>query len=120
MISRVDQNRVFIAGPYSLGDTAMNVHIAIKCADTLMLAGYVPFIPHFTHFWHLITPKPYETWLAYDKCWLPFCNFLCRLPGDSFGADGEVQLARQLGIPVHDIQWFVDNRIIQGTQDAKR
>lgn len=109
---QVDRNKVYVAGPYSLGDVAMNVRAAILTGNLLIEVGYIPFIPHLSHFWHVITPKPYHEWLEYDKCWLPFCDYVCRVPGQSFGADGECLLAQQLGIPVHPIEYFVEHKML--------
>jgi hypothetical protein len=94
--------KVYVAGPYTKGDVALNVRAAIEAADRLLKAGYVPFLPHVTHFWHLVCPGPYEQWIAYDLEWLPSCQALVRLPGESAGADGEVARARELGIPVFE------------------
>lgn len=112
MIPRIDRNKVYVAGPYTKGDVAVNVRTAILVGNDLMSFGYVPFIPHLTHFWHLLYPRQYEFWLAYDNCWLPFCDFVCRIPGESAGADKEVALAQQLGIVVQEPTWFEFNRFL--------
>lgn len=92
--------RVYVAGPYTKGNTAINVANAIKAAHTLMDAGLVPFVPHLSHFWELMYPRPREEWLNYDNIWLSLCGSLLRLPGESAGSDDEVILARELGTPV--------------------
>jgi hypothetical protein len=98
------RERVYVAGPYSKGDVAENVHKAFKAANDLADLGFAPFVPHFTHFWHLMFERPYEFWLELDNQFLSCCQALLRLPGESNGADKEVALARKLGIPVfHDI-----------------
>lgn len=92
---------VYIAGPYTKGDVAQNVRNAILAADRLAKAGYVPFIPHLTHFWHLLCPHEWEFWLEQDLHWLEACDCVLRLPGESIGADREVEHAQELGIPVY-------------------
>lgn len=92
--------RVYIAGPDSQGDVALNVRAAIEAADAVAARHHCPYVPHLTHLWHLISPKPYEWWLEYDTLWLLQCDALFRLPGDSNGADQEVKLAELAGIPV--------------------
>jgi Domain of unknown function (DUF4406) len=92
--------KVYIAGPYTKGDVAVNVRNAYEAASALADLGFAPFVPHATHFWHMIFPRPYEFWLQLDREFLPFCDALLRLPGRSNGADGEVRLARKLKIPV--------------------
>jgi hypothetical protein len=103
--------RVYIAGPYTKGDVAVNVRNAILAADAVHALGMQPFIPHMTHFWHMLCPKPYEEWLAIDMVWLKCCNVVLRLPGESSGADKEVRAAEKLGIPVfHSIEELKDAR----------
>lgn len=94
------RKRIYIAGPYTKPDPCINTNIAIKIANDLWDAGYAPFIPHLSHFWHTVTPKPYPEWLAIDRCWVAACHAVLRFDGFSSGADQEVALANELGIPV--------------------
>jgi hypothetical protein len=93
--------RVYIAGPYTQGDVAVNVRSAYVAASRLADEGHAPFVPHHTHFWHMMFPRPYEEWLRLDLAFLPCCDAVLRLPGPSSGADGEVAHAKTLGIPVY-------------------
>jgi len=94
--------RVYIASAYSNGDVALNVREAISTADKLVGLGHTPYIPHLTHFWHLISPKDYEFWLEYDRSFIEhWAECLLRLDNESVGADKEVVRARKLGIPVY-------------------
>lgn len=68
--------------------------------DHLATLGFSPYIPHLSHFWHMIRPRPYEFWVAHDMTFLECCNALLRLPGDSPGGDREVARANELNIPV--------------------
>ncbi len=92
--------RIYIAGPYSQGDVAQNVRAAYEAANALADLGFAPFVPHHTHFWHMLFPRPYEDWLKLDLEFLPCCDAVLRLSGPSSGADGEVMRAESLGIPV--------------------
>jgi hypothetical protein len=92
--------KVYVAGPYTHGDVARNVRTAIDAANALAERKFCPYVPHLTHFWHLVSPKPYDWWLQYDAMWLLDCQAVLRLPGDSAGADQEVKLAEAAGIPV--------------------
>jgi len=103
--SRMKPIRVYITGPYTKGDVAQNVHAAIQAGDRLAQAGLFPFIPHLTHFWHLLYSHDWKFWLAQDFVWLEACDVLLRLPGESNGADLEVQRARELGMTVY---WSVE------------
>ena len=92
--------RVYIAGRYSGGDVARNVRVAMKNADLLIQMGFAPYVPHLCHFLHLIAPHDYEVWMAIGLAWLRQCDEILRLPGESPGADREVEVARILEIPV--------------------
>ena len=100
MTTRRSIRYVFIAGPYTTGDPAVNVQLAVRAADALLAAGLLPYVPHLTHLWHLISPKPYRTWIDLDAAWLTRCDALLRLPGESPGADGEEAKAAEMGLPV--------------------
>ena len=92
--------RIYVAGPYTNGDVAVNVRTAYQAANQLAELGFAPFVPHATHFWHMLFPRPYNFWLELDNQFLPCCAAVLRLPGQSKGADAEVKLAESLGIPV--------------------
>lgn len=92
--------RVYVAGPYTKGDVALNVRAAIEAADAVAARHHLPFVPHLSHFWHFLSPKPYDWWLQYDALWLLQCDVVLRLPGESAGSDSEVALARLSSIPV--------------------
>lgn len=94
------RQRIYVAGPYTKGDVAENVYKAFAAANDLADLGFAPFVPHATHFWHMIFQRPYEFWLDLDNQFLPTCHAVLRLPGESNGADKEVALAGRLGIPV--------------------
>ena len=102
--------RIYIAGPYSKGDVALNVRKAIEAADYLVKKGHTPYIPHLTHFWHLVSPKEYGFWLDYDESFIRhWAKAVLRLPGESEGADREVLLAEKLGLPVfYDINAIME------------
>jgi hypothetical protein len=91
---------VYIASPYTKGDVVVNVRDSFLIADRLVELGYAPYAPLYCHFWHFLSPKPYEVWTALDKEWVLRCDCLLRLPGESSGADAEVELAKDNLIPV--------------------
>ncbi len=94
---------VYVAGPYTKPDPCINTNLAIKAADKLFDAGFIPFVPHLFHFWHTITPRPYQHWTEMDFAFLPLCDLLLRLPGESSGADAEIRAAHD-----HKIQVYTD------------
>jgi len=99
--------KIYIAGPYTKGDTIVNIREAIIAADLMMMFGHIPFVPHLTGFWHLLSPKSYDKWMKYDAEWLKSCDALLRLEGESKGADEEVEIAKSLGIQVYFSAWEV-------------
>jgi Domain of unknown function (DUF4406) len=102
------KEKIYVAGPYTKGDVAINVRNAFEAANKLADLGYAPFVPHGTHFWHMMFPRPYEFWLDLDNQFVPDCAAILRIPGESSGADKEVALAEKLGKPVfHSIEELV-------------
>ena len=91
---------IYIAAPYTNPDPVENTHHACKIADALLEAGFTPLIPHLSLLWHIVSPKPYGVWLAYDRELLKRCDVVLRVPGSSAGATQECTLADSLDIPV--------------------
>ena len=92
--------KVYIASPYTKGDIAVNVKTQMDNADMLIDFGFAPFVPLYSHFQHMAHPRPYEDWTKLDNEWVRVCDCVLRLPGESCGADKEVELAKSLNIPV--------------------
>jgi len=93
--------KIYIAGPYTKGDVAFNVRNAIHAGAFVANLGHYPFIPHLTHFWHMMCPEEYEFWMRQDEEWLKCCDAIIRLEGESAGADREVAIATGLGLYVY-------------------
>jgi hypothetical protein len=92
--------KVYIASPYTIGDTAINVRRQIDAVDQLMDMGFAPFAPLYSHFQHLVHPRRYEDWLLIDLEWVKACDCVLRLEGESAGADTEVETAEMYSKPV--------------------
>lgn len=110
---------VYIAGPYTQGDVAVNVRNAMGAADAVEAVGYAAYVPHLCHFRHLHYPQPYEYWMQQSLSWLAKCDALVLLPGPSAGGAREVVEAVRLGIPVlvvgeHEDEWVVRLRKVLG------
>ena len=104
---------IYIASPYTIGDTAVNVKLQIDTADKIIGMGMAPFAPLMSHFQHMHHPRPYQDWMKLDFHWIEKCDILLRLGGESKGADEEVEHATKLGIPVvynlwELAQWYHD------------
>lgn len=97
---------IYIASPYTIGDVTQNVKQQIDVANELMDIGICPVLPLLSHFQHMVHPRSYENWIEIGKEKLRRCDGVLRLPGKSKGADMEIALANELGIPVfyYDIQ----------------
>ena len=96
--------KCYVAGAYS-SDPLPNVEAAINAADKLLRLGYVPFVPHLTHFWDEQHAHDYAVWLEWCLEWVKVCDAVLRLPGESHGADVECELAYGIDIPVfHSIE----------------
>jgi len=93
------KSKVYISGPYTIPDPVENTRDAIKLADTLFMRGYIPFVPHLNMLWHIVSPKQEADWLNWDIEWLRACDYIIRIPGKSKGADFEMRMAKQWGIP---------------------
>jgi len=93
--------KVYIAGPYTKGDVAVNVKRAMDCFEELANAGFCPCAPIANyHFQHMAHPRTYEEWMKLDLEWLKACDCVLRLDGESPGADREVAAAQAAGMGV--------------------
>ena len=93
--------RIYIAGPYTQGDTEANVKAAIGWAQKISEMGGNPYIPHLTHYWNAEHEHSYDFWMEYDESWLLTCDAIFRFPGYSPGADKEMQVAEELGLYIY-------------------
>lgn len=99
-MSAVTRTRIYVSGPYS-SDPEGGTARAIAAGQTLLDMGYAPFVPHLTHYWHTQhQANTYESWMQLDLAWVAASDAVLRMPGESAGADREVELAHDLGIPV--------------------
>jgi hypothetical protein len=94
---------VYMAGPYTKPDPVENTHKAMKRWEALRIARYcTPICPHWSMAQHLVTPREYQYWMNYDYELIRHVSALIRYPGESAGADSEVEFAKSEGIPVFD------------------
>lgn len=110
-IHRPSKPTVFIASPYSKGDPAMNANFQCRIFDKLLQEGRVlPVAPLWSHFQHLLFPRPYQDWITYDQDMLKLYDCCLRLDAhipelgyiqrESSGADAEVEAFKKLGKPI--------------------
>lgn len=93
---------IYVAGPYTRPDPVENTHEAVRIGMEMYDAGWaMPYIPHLTMFVHYLRPRSdVEYWYEFDLHALAKCDAVVRIPGDSSGADREVEYALELGLPV--------------------
>ena len=114
MINR-SRPRVYIAGPISKGNLQENVDRARDAARKLIKAGAAPLCPQLTVFMSSNTPTidgsdpdnpkntgfDHSVWIDVDRQWVQVSQAILRLPGESKGADAEVEHAVGCGLPVY-------------------
>ena len=112
---------IYIAAPYTLPDPVQNTHRAIMVADELIFDGFIPYIPHLTLLWHLVSSHNIQFWYDYDCHMLRRCDAVLRVDGASVGADREVELAKEWGIPVYysrkdlmTFKWLINGSVEDG------
>ena len=116
--------RVYIAGPISKGDLKHNVDQATTAFVALSKAGLAPLCPHWSVYskpclpavpmddgrqqvacygdWQGNDQMSHADWLNVDLPWVQVADAVLRLPGESSGADREVEHAKKHGVPVFD------------------
>ena len=92
--------KVYIAGPYTQGNTFENVETAVRVGNTVANLGHIPFIPHLYHFWNRKHEHDYDFWMRQGRQWLLSCDAILRLDGKSPGADKEMTEAMSNGLRI--------------------
>ncbi len=78
-----------------------NLRRAYDAAGILLKCEQLPFVPHlYTHI-DIIHPQTYEQWMMVTQGFITACHALYRIPGESSGADREVEYALQHHIIVY-------------------
>jgi hypothetical protein len=124
---------VYVAGPISKGDLPLNVMRANAAGLALLKAGLAPVVPHGSCFWGnkaiwddasiglspeaLPAGTTHEEWVGADIEIVRRCDAVLRLPGESAGADREVEAAIWHGLPVfHSLQSVLRWHAIRGDE----
>lgn len=93
--------RVYVAGPISQGNVEYNIQRGIEFGKQMLRDGLAPYIPHLDTF--MFGGSGADQWnglLEWDLEWVAASEALFRILGPSKGADLEVKVAEELGIPV--------------------
>jgi len=92
---------IYLAGPMALGNMADNIGKAWTAAERLRDAGFTPITPQDNFFGSIVGKRrSHAEWLDIDKPLVLASAAVLRLPGESKGADMEVEWATAAGIPV--------------------
>lgn len=111
VLDNLSQNkalRIYIAAPYSAPDAEgrqANVDRVTLVAVSLAQHGYLPFVPHLSHYIALRAEKiqqpiPRDYWLDWGLRWLEVCDALLVLDL-SEGVKREIELAHKHHIAVY-------------------
>ena len=103
---------VYLMGPYTKGDPAINTHCQYRLFFQLLEDGLVtPYAPLTSHLLHLIRPTDYHEWIDHDLSMIQVCDAGLRqdaeyrvrdlnyIQRESKGADLEEEEFRRLGKP---------------------
>lgn len=91
---------VYVSCPMMLGDRETNLSRGIDMAQSLVEAGYCPFVPSLHFVWGDKYSNSYDMWLALDLSWILRCDALIYVDGPSRGVENEIRFAKEHGIPV--------------------
>ena len=112
--------KIYIASPYTKGDKEKNVMVQIKAYWQLFERGFLPIAPLLAHYVHIHYSLDYEQCMKIDFEWIKLSAAILRLPGESSGADREVEFANELNIPVFyslcDLFGYFKNDATEGKQ----
>lgn len=89
---------VYVAGPIT-ADPWGCVRKATDAARVLHDLGAHAYLPQLSVLHEMVEPQPYDYWLDHGITMLVRCDGVVRLPGESFGADSEMAVALERGIP---------------------
>lgn len=97
---------IYLAGPMALGNMADNIGQAWAAAERLRDAGFTPITPQDNFFGSIVGKRrSHAEWLDIDEPLVHVSAAVLRLPGESKGADREVEWATAAGIPVfHNVE----------------
>ena len=98
------KKRVYVSAPLtSSGDPQENLAVAMRAAEAVFDMGAAPLVPHFSiQYDEKYTKRDHNFWMSIDLPYVATADALLRLPGESKGADAEVDFAVQSGVPVFE------------------
>ena len=102
---------VYVAGAYSSDNLITlldNMRKGMNLSHDILKAGYAPFVPWFDYHFSLISnDMTIDDYYNYTLEWLSRADAMILVPGyeNSVGTANEIDLAKELGIPIfNDIE----------------
>lgn len=93
--------KVFIASPYTRGEIDKNMQNQKDISNKLIDLGFCPLpIALCYHQLAIDLPREYNVWIELTANWIQKCDCILRLPGESLGADNELEIAKELNMPI--------------------
>ena len=91
---------IYVACPMRIGGWTANVRKAAKIGRDLILKGYSVINPMGSWLLDTAAPMEFEDWIENDYGLIHASDAIFRIPGESEGADLEVQFANSISKPV--------------------
>lgn len=92
---------IYIASPYtSYANRQDAIDVQLDVFAMLLAAGHQPIAPLLSHYVDQRHPASYERWIEWYLAMVDVSDAVLRLPGESPGADREVDRAVDTGKPV--------------------
>lgn len=91
---------VYIACPMTKGNWTANVQAAARVSRDLMRKGYCVFNPTGSWLADLVEKTEPDVWIENDFGLIAVSDCILRLPGESEGADRELDFAARNGCPI--------------------
>lgn len=92
--------RVYLSGPITKGDRTENFRAFCLWQKVLMDKGFAVLNPGLSMLHPDAWTIAHEAWLQSDLPWIRVSDVVIRIPGESAGADREVEHAEEFGVPV--------------------
>lgn len=90
---------IYLASPYTQGDTNTNVRVQCQLAESVRRCGHYAFAPVVhSHARHFLKPQTWDYWIEECLEFVARCDYLIRWGGPSKGGDLELERACSLGI----------------------
>ena len=98
-----DRPLIYVAGYFS-ANPMHGTGSAIRAAERLLKAGWLPSIPHINIIWDIVVPHYPDFWYAYDLGMLRQCKAMYVCPDiltmESTGVANEITFCEEHNIPI--------------------